>query len=759
MPTRFEDVSEYMLRDRTYSIVNSDGYFSQRGMSYETVKGMILAGKVRSVYLELLPDEIVIDVDRHGDVDGFVAFESIKHCVSGAACVVRTPNNGVHYYFKIDKSIETRSKLRDFPGVDFLRTSAGKNPRLVAVPGSGHANDSVREKYLADKWNISELSPLPKEILDLITETSERELIKKNEQFADETTDDPYKDFQSRGLPFLINLMRNSGYTFLGEISGQSVFVRPGKKTSEHRESGRVGEHGLVSFSTNDILYDDHNRISLVEAYRRLKGISMREVPAALREDGFGRSHKMTLEEEAAISSLLHSIGKRPIGAEPKTLEAIARDMVPESGLIRELHDYIKSRLLVDSSVMALATTASILGTVLGQRVVSSTKLATNMYVVLVAPPGLGKEGVISAVADILSKSAAESILLPEQIKSGSALIQSLEHNPVSLWAADEFGRLMSSLRDPRASAWIREIADNILSLYGKSNSAWRGSVKLGKKANVIEKPNLNILGLSTPSTIEPALSGEAVDDGTVSRFLVFSIDAENKRSVFDMSKDPVPESIASAIRAWRAFDPGASSKPWDPDLNFASPNQAEYARIMSGEGDEETGGMVIEATEPAMLATSPEAEKILRDFDAKLNKERQNESTLISGVKTRGISTAIKLAVLHRCARMQEPSEVYWATLDVCDVEWGIRFAMLSLDSIVGMTQAEDAGVSKKCMERVAKATSKLGVGTHYMTKLVNQCRPWPKSEVKLCLEKLGFSVTEIDRGGGKIVDVFVKK
>lgn len=758
MTTRIQDVSSYLMRDRTYSIVNADGYFSQRGMSCDTVRSMIVAGKVRALYLELLPSEIVIDVDRHGDVDGFIAFESIKKYVLDSACVVRTPNNGVHYYFRIDKDIETKSKLKDFPGVDFLRTTPGKNPRLVAVPGSGHANAAISEKYVAEKWDIAGLSQLPQEILGLITETSERENIKKNEQYADESADDPYKDFQSRGLPFLLDLMKKHGYVFLGEASGQNVFVRPGKKTSEHRESGRVSEHGLVSFSTNDILYDNHNRISLMEAYRRLKGISMKEVPASLRDDGFGKSQQMTPEEEAAISSLLHSIGKRPIGAEPKTLEAIARDMIPESGLIREMHDYIKSRLLVDSSVMALATTVSMLGTVLGQRVVSSTKLATNLYIVLVAPPGVGKEGVISAVADVLSKSAAESMLLPEQIKSGSALIQSLEHNSVSLWAADEFGRLMSSLRDPRASAWIREIADNILSLYGKSNSAWRGSVKLGKKANVIEKPNLNILGLSTPSTIEPALSGEAVDDGTVSRFMVFSIDAENKRSVFDMSKAPVPESIAAKIRAWRAFDPGASSKPWDPDVSFASPNQAEYAKIMSGEGDDETGGMVIEATEPAMLATSPEAERIMRDFDERLNRDRQNESTLVSGVKTRGISTAIKLAVIHRCARMQEPTEVYWATLDVCDVEWGIRFAMLSLDSIVGMTQAEEVGVSKKCMERVAKATSKLGNGTHYMTKIVNQCRPWPKSEIKLCLEKLGFRVTDIDRDN-KTVEVFIKK
>lgn len=313
--TRLEDVERFLDRERTYSIVDTNGRFSQRGLSCDELRERLLAGTVRAVYLELLPNELVIDVDRHGDIDGFIAIEPHLAILNGAACVVRTPNSGKHFYFKLSADVATKMKADSFPGVDFLRSVAGKQPRLVGLPGSLHKDPLISSRYVTSRWSLNGLTTLPP-VFQKAIKTERMENKSKPAAIepatADSDHDDPYQAFRSNGLDFLVSMMTQHGYQFIGEQKGQHIYLRPGKQ-SNHAESGRVDRNGVASFSSNDPLFDNGNRISLVEAYRRLNNVEYEDVPELLASDGFGKSilTQWTPEEEAWMSQLLEGIKQK----------------------------------------------------------------------------------------------------------------------------------------------------------------------------------------------------------------------------------------------------------------------------------------------------------------------------------------------------------------------------------------------------------------------------------------------------------------
>lgn len=121
---------------------------------------------------------IVVDLDRHGDSDGV---DSLKNLLEAydielpITKVVKTPNNGYHYYFKLPSkyyNIQLKQNVNCYEGIDFQ--SSG---RFVVAPPSqidGRPYEVIRD--------VAELPELPEKLLEILVDKTITKKNKKRER-------------------------------------------------------------------------------------------------------------------------------------------------------------------------------------------------------------------------------------------------------------------------------------------------------------------------------------------------------------------------------------------------------------------------------------------------------------------------------------------------------------------------------------------------------------------------------------------------
>ena len=105
----------------------------------------------------------VIDVDRHGEVDGMDSIVKLKHneWFQNTLCE-RTAHDGYHFYFQKPADKTITQNIGFLPGVDL---KAHENNYVVVAPSS---IDGKHYKWL----NHKPIATAPKELLELIKEKS-----------------------------------------------------------------------------------------------------------------------------------------------------------------------------------------------------------------------------------------------------------------------------------------------------------------------------------------------------------------------------------------------------------------------------------------------------------------------------------------------------------------------------------------------------------------------------------------------------------
>lgn len=121
---------------------------------------------------------IIVDLDRHGESDGV---ESLKNLLEAydielpTTKVVKTPNNGFHYYFKLPEKyneIQLKQQLRGYEGIDFQ-----SNGRFCVAPPSqidGKPYEIIRD--------VDELPELPEKLLEILVDKTITKKNKKRER-------------------------------------------------------------------------------------------------------------------------------------------------------------------------------------------------------------------------------------------------------------------------------------------------------------------------------------------------------------------------------------------------------------------------------------------------------------------------------------------------------------------------------------------------------------------------------------------------
>lgn len=326
----------------------------------------------------------------------------------------------------------------------------------------------------------------------------------------------------------------------------------------------------------------------------------------------------------------------------PQDPGGFPEELCNTGGLMGQIIDYTLSSSNRPQPVLALGGALALMSVITGRKVRDESGARTNMYILALAGVGGGKDGPRKANKEILEAAGAtKEFAGPERIASASGLVSWLITHPSSLFQLDEFGKLLATTKNAKASPHLYNIGAVLLTLYSSAGQRWIGDAYADiKKTPEIYDPHCVIYGSTTKSQFYENLSAESVYDGLLSRMLVLSTNEDYPKLAFPKEKKP-PASLASAVRDWMQYD---------------STN----------------GNTNAEFPVPRVVPTTDSARELLQGWGSKIDERLPKDDVGEAAIWARAYEKAAKLALIHACSL--KPADE--AEIGEESVAWGIAMS-----------------------------------------------------------------------------------
>lgn len=160
-----------------------------------------------------------------------------------------------------------------------------------------------------------------------------------------------------------------------------------------------------------------------------------------------------------------------------------------------------------------------------------------NLYIILIARSGIGKEAMLSGTNLIIKNLQQElpvvsKFVVRTQFASGPALTKAVAENPSFVHVAGEWGRrLMRMAEDRDMSGPMTTLRTEMTDMYQKSgeDDAIGGITYSNKEQNItsIQSAAYSMIGETTPGTFYRSLTHSMMEDGFMSRFLIIEYNGD----------------------------------------------------------------------------------------------------------------------------------------------------------------------------------------------------------------------------------------
>ncbi|UZT28639.1 primase/helicase [Vibrio phage 033B] len=228
-------------------------------------------------------------------------------------------------------------------------------------------------------------------------------------------------------------------------------------------------------------------------------------------------------------------------------------------GLIGEIAQEIYASAIRPVPEIALAGAMAMVAGLAGRQYNTHTSSGLNLYIMMLAETGRGKEGASNGIDRILSAVRPRLPMIhdyrgPASIRSGQALAKYMPENPCFFSVIGEVGYMIQAMASARANSADVELRRQLLDLYGKSG--WHQTMQSSiysdkeKNAEAVKAPSLTILGEGTQDSFMDHLDQKMVSDGLVPRFSF--IEYKGKRPPLNKNIPPhPPEQLIEKVSAF----------------------------------------------------------------------------------------------------------------------------------------------------------------------------------------------------------------
>jgi hypothetical protein len=224
--------------------------------------------------------------------------------------------------------------------------------------------------------------------------------------------------------------------------------------------------------------------------------------------------------------------------------------LIKPPGLLGEICSWINSTAIKEQPFLSVGCALAFLGALFGRKVKDKLGSRTNLYCMGVAPSSAGKAHAVNQMRRLASAAGATSLLGGDSIASDSAIEDRIYREPSTIFMLDEIGFLLSHIKSG-TSHHHAQVISLLMKLYSSA-----GNIYLGKeyaeqeKQRVITQPCCCIYGTSTMDRFAGGLSPVELQDGWLSRCLVFqsNIEAIKKRG---RDETGVPSILSEEVNKW----------------------------------------------------------------------------------------------------------------------------------------------------------------------------------------------------------------
>lgn len=207
-------------------------------------------------------------------------------------------------------------------------------------------------------------------------------------------------------------------------------------------------------------------------------------------------------------------------------------------GLLGLIADYVYRSAPRPVPEIALAAAIGLMSGIAGRTYQTPTGVALNLYTLLIAKSGRGKEAMQQGIWRIMHSAARmvptgpgasavpaiTQFVGPSDFRSDAALTKELASRPCFVSIIGEFGLRLQAMVAPNVSSHLLGLRSIMLDLFHKADRSSQMSEMVysdkEKNTKAVYRPSFSILAETTPSTYYEALSETLIMQGLLSRFL-----------------------------------------------------------------------------------------------------------------------------------------------------------------------------------------------------------------------------------------------
>ena len=215
--------------------------------------------------------------------------------------------------------------------------------------------------------------------------------------------------------------------------------------------------------------------------------------------------------------------------------------------------DWINATARKPQPLLAVQAAIALGSVVLGRRYRTTNGNWSMLYLLNVAQSGAGKEHAKYAVETLLEAAGLAALIGAGRFASESSVTSALIEKPAHFSVLDEFGKMLQSASvaqnyaDRNTLKALMEVwgrADGVMRpvAYSTAGLSSKQSEELAKR--LVRKPSLTMLAMATGETLFGGLTGAAVADGFLGRYLTVHADRGRQMARTVDPIDPPPKLI-----------------------------------------------------------------------------------------------------------------------------------------------------------------------------------------------------------------------